>query len=102
MKVAVIGLGSFGFQAAKTLAENAGLDQIDSLVALRSQHEKGNKTAGLNVFTGKVVDMWKKGVVEPLRIKTQAISSATEAATMILRIDDVLSSKAAPAAPAKR
>ena len=67
------------------------------LVEMRSQHEKGNKTAGLNVFTGKVVDMWKEGVVEPLRVKTQAISSGTEAATMILRIDDVLSSKSAPA-----
>jgi chaperonin GroEL (HSP60 family) len=67
------------------------------LVEMRSQHEKGNKTAGLNVFTGKVVDMWKEGVVEPLRVKVQAISSATEAATMILRIDDVLSSKAAHA-----
>ncbi len=81
----------------RTLAENAGLDPIDMLVEMRSQHEKGNKTAGLNVFTGKVVDMWKEGVLEPLRVKTQAISSATEAATMILRIDDVLSSKAAPA-----
>jgi len=77
----------------RTLAENAGLDPIDMLVEMRSQHEKGNKTAGLNVFTGKVVDMWKEGVVEPLRVKTQAISSGTEAATMILRIDDVLSSK---------
>jgi chaperonin GroEL (HSP60 family) len=67
------------------------------LVEMRSQHEKGNKTAGLNVFTGKVVDMWKEGVVEPLRVKVQAISSATEAATMILRIDDVLSRKSAPA-----
>ena len=81
----------------RTLAENAGLDPIDMLVEMRSQHEKGNNTAGLNVFTGKVIDMWKEGVVEPLRVKTQAISSATEAATMILRIDDVLSSKSAPA-----
>lgn len=80
----------------RTLAENAGLDPIDMLVEMRSQHEKGNKTAGLNVFTGKVVDMWKEGVVEPLRVKTQAISSGTEAATMILRIDDVLSSKSSP------
>ncbi len=77
----------------RTLAENAGLDPINMLVDMRSQHEKGNKTAGLNVFSGKVVDMWKEGVVEPLRVKTQAISSGTEAATMILRIDDVLSSK---------
>jgi len=80
----------------RTLAENAGLDPINMLVEMRSQHEKGNKTAGLNVFTGKVVDMWKEGVVEPLRVKTQAISSGTEAATMILRIDDVLSSKSSP------
>ncbi len=80
----------------RTLAENAGLDPINMLVEMRSQHEKGNKTAGLNVFTGKVVDMWKEGVVEPLRVKIQAINSGTEAATMILRIDDVLSSKAAP------
>ncbi len=84
----------------RTLAENAGLDPIDMLVEMRSQHEQGNKTAGLNVFTGKVVDMWDEGVVEPLRVKTQAIDSATEAATMILRIDDVLSSKAgAPQMP---
>lgn len=76
----------------KTLAENAGLDPIDMLVELRSRHEKGNKDAGLNVFTGKVVDMWKEGVIEPLRVKTQAINSATETAIMILRIDDVLAS----------
>src|SRR5659263_18249 len=83
----------------RTLAENAGLDPINMLVEMRSQHEKGNKTAGLNVFTGKVVDMWKEGVVEPLRVKTQAISSGTEAATMILRIDDVLSSKSGGGMP---
>ncbi len=76
----------------KTLAENAGLDPIDMLVELRSQHENGKKDAGLNVFTGKVEDMWKNGVIEPLRVKTQAISSATETAIMILRIDDVLAS----------
>ncbi|MCX6676842.1 MAG: thermosome subunit alpha [Methanothrix sp.] len=77
----------------KTLAENAGLDQIDSLVALRSQHEKGVKTSGLDMDTGKPVDMLKLGVVEPLRVKTQAINSAAEAAIMILRIDDVIASK---------
>ena len=77
----------------KTLAENAGLDQIDTLVSLRSAHEKGMKTAGLDMDTGKPVDMLKLGVVEPLRVKTQAISSATEAAVMILRIDDVIASK---------
>jgi len=83
----------------RTLAENAGLDPINMLVEMRSQHEKNKKTAGLNVFTGKVVDMLKEGVVEPLRVKIQAIDSATEAATMILRIDDVLSSRSAPPMP---
>ncbi|MEM2924815.1 MAG: thermosome subunit alpha [Methanocellales archaeon] len=77
----------------RSLAENAGLDPIDILVELRSQHERGNKTAGLDVFTGKVVDMLKEGVVEPLKVKTQAISLASEAATMILRIDDIISAK---------
>ena len=77
----------------KTLAENAGLDQIDSLVALRSAHEKGMKSAGLDMDTGKPVDMLKLGVLEPLRVKTQAIQSAAEAAVMIIRIDDVISSK---------
>ena len=79
----------------RTLAENAGLDAIDSLVNLRSAHEgkKGNKYAGLNAFDGKVVDMLKHKVVEPLRVKTQGITSATEVATMILRIDDVIASK---------
>lgn len=77
----------------RSLAENAGLDPINMLTELRSEHEKGNKTAGLNVFLGKVVDMWEEGVVEPCRIKIQAINSGTEAATMILCIDDVLSSK---------
>src|SRR5512136_2719157 len=80
----------------KTLAENAGLDQIDSLVSLRSQHEKGVKTAGLDMDTGKPVDMLKLGVVEPLRVKTQAINSAAEAAVMILRIDDVIAAKSGP------
>ncbi|MCX9012643.1 MAG: thermosome subunit alpha [Candidatus Methanoperedens sp.] len=74
----------------KTLAENAGLDTIDMLVELRSQHERGEKDGGLNVFKGEVENMWENGVIEPLRVKTQAISSATEAAIMILRIDDVL------------
>jgi len=74
----------------KTLAENAGLDPIDMLMDLRSSHEKGMKTAGLDVFKGEVVDMWKEFVVEPLRVKTQVINAATESAVMILRIDDVI------------
>ncbi len=75
----------------RTLAENAGLDPIDILVDLRAQHEKKNINAGVNVFSGKVEDMLKQSVVEPLKIKTQAISSAAESAEMILRIDDVIS-----------
>ncbi len=74
----------------RTLAENAGLDPIDALVSLRAQHEKGKKTAGLDVNTGDVIDMQKAGVIEPLRLKTHAVKSATESATMILRIDDVI------------
>lgn len=74
----------------RTLAENAGLDPIDMLVEMRSRHEAGEKNAGLNVYRGKVVDMLEEGVVEPLRLKTQALSSATDAANMILRIDDVI------------
>ncbi len=76
----------------KTLAENAGLDAIDMLVELRREHEQGNTNVGLDVYEGKPVDMMKNGVIEPLRVKTQAITSATEAACMILRIDDVISS----------
>ncbi|WP_424359315.1 thermosome subunit alpha [Methanocella sp. MCL-LM] len=77
----------------RTLAENAGLDPIDMLVSLRSKHEsKNGKNFGLNVFEGKPVDMLAAGVIEPLRVKTQAVSSAAEAAVMILRIDDVISS----------
>jgi len=74
----------------RMLAENAGLDPIDKLVELRSAHERGEVNAGLDVFTGEVVNMWEKGVIEPLKIKTQAISSAAETAVMVLRIDDVI------------
>ncbi len=75
----------------KTLAENAGLDPIDILVGLRSAHEKPKgEVWGVNVFTGKVMDMYANGVIEPLRVKEQAIKSAAEAASMILRIDDVI------------
>jgi chaperonin GroEL (HSP60 family) len=75
----------------RTLAENAGIDPIDALTALKSEHDKGNVFAGLNVNTGKAEDMWAKGVIEPLKIKTQAISSASETAIMLLRIDDIIS-----------
>jgi len=77
-----------------TLAENAGLDPIDIMVALRAQHEKANsKTFGIDVTTGKIVDMCTKMVIEPLRVKQQAIKSATEATNMILKIDDLISIK---------
>jgi len=76
-----------------TLAENAGLDPIDVLIELRKAHKDGKKNAGINVFTGKVVDMKAEKVLEPIRVGKQAINSATEAAVMILRIDDVIASK---------
>jgi len=75
------------------LSENAGLDPIDVLIELRSAHKAGKKYAGINVFTGKVVDMKKEKVLEPIRVGRQAVSSATDAAVMILRIDDVIASK---------
>ncbi len=74
----------------RTLAENAGLDPIDVLTELKNQHDKNMKFAGINVFTGKVIDAWKEGVIEPLKIKTQAVKSASEVAELILRIDDVI------------
>jgi len=78
-----------------TLAENAGLDVIDTLMGLRKAHTKKgrNAHAGLDAYTGKVVNMRSRNVVEPLRVKTQALTSATDVATMILRIDDVIASK---------
>ena len=79
----------------RALAENAGLDAINMLVDMRAEHEAGKKTFGVNAETGKPTDMLKAGVVEPLRVKTQAISSAAEAAVMILRIDDIVASSKA-------
>ena len=76
-----------------TLAENAGLDPIDVLTELKSRHDNHEMYAGINIFTNKVEDSLKAGIIEPARIKSQAISSATEVAVMILRIDDVLASK---------
>ena len=73
-----------------TLSENAGLDPIDILSDLRAAHEKGETWAGINIFEGKIEDMSKLEVYEPLAVKKQIIKSATEAATMILKIDDVI------------
>jgi thermosome len=73
-----------------TLTENAGLDPIDVLSELRARHEKGDVWAGIEVNDGKVEDMKEAGVFEPLSVKKQIIKSATEAASMILKIDDVI------------
>ncbi|PKK86085.1 MAG: thermosome subunit [Thermoplasmata archaeon HGW-Thermoplasmata-1] len=77
----------------RALSENAGLDAIDILIKLRKAHREGKKNAGVNVMSGEVEDMKALNVLEPLRVGTQAIKSATEVATMILRIDDVIASK---------
>jgi len=73
-----------------TLTENAGLDPIDVLSELRARHEKGETWTGIEVHSGKVQDMTQVGVFEPLAVKKQIIKSATEAASMILKIDDVI------------
>ena len=77
----------------RTLAENAGMDAIDIIMKLKAEHQKGNKHAGVDVIEGKISDMVEKKVIEPMRVKMQAIESATEVATMILRIDDVIAAK---------
>ncbi|MEM4983132.1 MAG: TCP-1/cpn60 chaperonin family protein, partial [Candidatus Bathyarchaeia archaeon] len=75
----------------KTLAENAGLEPIDIMVELKAAHEKPDGfTYGVDVFSGKVINMLEKGVIEPVVVKEQAIKSAAEVASMILRIDDVI------------
>jgi len=82
-----------------TLAENAGLDPIDIISELRAEHEKGEIWAGVEVYEGKVRDMKKMGVFEPLAVKKQIIKSASEAACMILKIDDVIASSKMKAPP---
>ena len=82
------------------LSENAGLDPIDLVIQLKTAHEKKTKTAsymGIDLDEGKVVNMYDLNILEPLRVKTQIIESATEVAAMILRIDDVIASKQGPA-----
>ncbi len=91
-------LAAIGFAEAleiipATLSENAGLNSIDILPALRSSHEKGEVWAGINVFEGKIQDMKVLGVFEPLSVKKQIIKSATEAAVMILKVDELVSTK---------
>jgi thermosome len=83
------------------LAENGGYDSINALIELRGAHDgpKANKNIGLNLADGKATDMWALKVIEPLRVKRQALSSAVEVANMVLRIDDVIASKKTSAAP---
>jgi len=75
-----------------TLAENAGIDPIDILTELKSRHDAGERNAGIDLFTNRVCNVLESKIIEPLKIKTQAISSASEVAIMILRIDDVIAS----------
>jgi thermosome len=82
-----------------TLAENAGMDPIDAIVELRSRHEKGDTWVGVDVIGGKVDDISKLDVYEPLAVKEQIIKSASESTCMILRIDDVIASAKAPPGP---
>jgi thermosome len=73
-----------------TLAENSGFNPIDKLVDMKNAHAKGQVNAGLNVYTGNIIDMKKEGVIEPTRSKRQAIQSSAEAAIMLIRVDDMM------------
>jgi chaperonin GroEL (HSP60 family) len=83
----------------KTISENAGLDPIDILIGMRKAHREGQKDAGVDVFSGKIVSMIEMNVIEPIRVGKQAISSATDAAIMIVRIDDVIAAKGSTGGP---
>jgi len=78
------------------LAENAGLDPIDIVTELKSQHDKGEMYSGINLLTNKIENVLEAGIIEPAKNKLQAISSASEVANMILRIDDVLAANTKP------
>ena len=82
-----------------TIAENAGMDPIDTMVTLRAKQSEGKKWSGINAKDGKVGDMLALNIVEPVVVKEQIIKSATEAASMILRIDDVIAISGAPGGP---
>lgn len=77
----------------KSLAENAGLNPLDVIVEMRSRNEREGSRMGLDVFTGEIGDLFEKEVIEPLRVKKHAISSGSEVALMILRIDDIIAAK---------
>ena len=101
-QLAVMGFAEALEAVPITLAENAGLDPIDIISELRAEHEKGEIWAGVEVHEGKIRDMKKLGVFEPLAVKKQIIKSASEAASMILKIDDIIAAgkmKAPPTPP---
>ncbi len=79
-----------------TIAENAGMDSIDTMVALRVKQSEGKKSFGIDAKSNKVGDMFSLNIVEPLAVKEQIVKSATEAACMILRIDDVIAVSGGP------
>ncbi|MFA4876611.1 MAG: thermosome subunit alpha [Methanoregula sp.] len=90
VQMAIEAYGTAFESIPRALAENSGFDPIDKLVELKNVHSQGKKNAGLNVYEGKIVDMIKEGVVEPLRSKRQSIQSASETAVMLIRVDDMM------------
>jgi thermosome len=90
-QLAILGFADALEIIPRSLAENGGLDPIDILVELRASHEQGKENFGVDIFNGRISDALTAGIIEPLKVKTQAIKSASEAAEMILRIDDVIS-----------
>lgn len=98
-QLAILGFASALESIPKSLAENAGLDPIDKMAQLISEHDKGKTSAGLDVFTGRVQDAIKLGVIEPMKIKLQALKSASEVSEMILRIDDMISAGSKESGP---
>nr|NIR86445.1 thermosome subunit [Candidatus Bathyarchaeota archaeon] len=82
-----------------TLAENAGMDPIDTLAALRSRQQKGEKWTGIDVMKAKIASMKTSDIIEPLSVKEQIVSAASEAACMILRIDDVIATQKSAGPP---
>jgi len=83
----------------RALAESCGIDAIDTLVDLRTKHEKGGRSIGVDVYAAKTGDL-KNTVIEPLKVKKQAIQSASEVTEMILRIDDIIAARGRPSSPA--
>ncbi len=82
-----------------TLAENAGMDPIDTLTLLRSKQQKGEKWTGIDVMKGKIANMKSSDIIEPLAVKLQIVSASAEAACMILRIDDVIATQKSAGGP---